>query len=127
MLFLFFIYISFNIIILLYLLKLKNKLYSYTSLDPRATNKFYLPELVIGGKYNFKVFSDTEAKSNLFFNQWGIVMYDALITPEWTKVGRDKGYADHKYVIYGGKEAGPLSFHMNINNNVELNGGYVSI
>jgi hypothetical protein len=68
----------------------------------------------VGGKFDKTKFPDKQAKNNIFRDKWGVVMYDALITAEWSEVGRIKGYADHKYVIYGGADAGPLSFHMRV-------------
>lgn len=86
----------------------------FTTLDPPMNTKNYLWDIIVGGKHDITKFPDTQAKQNLFSDKWGVVMYDALITPEWTKVGRDKGYADHKYVLYGGIDAGPLSFKMDV-------------
>jgi len=82
--------------------------------DPPENPDRFLWDLVVGGRYDLTKFPDEQASKNLVRDKWGIVMYDVLITPEWSKVGRDKGYADHKYVLYGGSDAGPLSFHMHV-------------
>ena len=57
-------------------------------------------------------------------DKWGQLLMDAIITQDWTKVGRKKGYHDWKYVLYGGAAAGPLSLRMTVKSR-EKGGGHV--
>jgi len=66
------------------------------------------------GNYDFSVAAVADAEKSVMADKWGVVELSALASLHWAEVHNSFNHRDHKYVMYGNKEAGPISFHMNV-------------
>jgi len=83
----------------------------YTDMVPRAEVSKSISDTVVGGLFKAGTLETTE------FNKgaWGTIVQEMVNQRNAIAKGMSKGQQDFKFMLYGDKDAGPLSMLLNIN------------
>jgi hypothetical protein len=87
---------------------------SYTAVEPHEGQEWFLPNAIVGGKVDMHLFKPDDTKANVFKDKWGLADVGALVMLDWVHRHNAQQHRDHKYIVYGNKDAGPISFRMSV-------------